>query len=203
MIIPKWVVVTGIIVGVAGGSISGVYLWKNTAPDKGDTLQTASLPTPAPIEIATWTDPAGFTFQYPKDLTVNKHDEDTENYAHVELASKDHPGSIVVWAKDTTAADVNAWVKTEKQFGGATVSEATMGGKAAKTVGMETPKKMITGTIADELLFMVETMSTDTAYWTGVHEMIVKSFTFAPLDQSAGSQDAAAAGDWTEEEVVE
>lgn len=203
MIFPKWVVITGITVGVAAGSVTGVYLWKKIANKKAESPQVVSLPTPAPTQMTTWTDPAGFTFQYPKDLTVNKHDEDTDNYAHVELTSKDHPGSIIVWAKDTTAADVNAWVKTEKQFGGATVSEATMGGKTAKAVGMETPKKIITGTIADELLFMVETMPTDTAYWTGVHETIVKSFAFTPVDQKAASSDSSAAGDWTEEEVVE
>ena len=101
--------------------------------------------------MATWTDPAGFTFQYPKDVTIDKHDEDTENYAHVEMTHKDHPGNLIVWAKDTKAADVNAWVKTEKQFGGATVSEATLGGKPAKTVSVESPKKVFTGTISDEL----------------------------------------------------
>ncbi|MEK7119697.1 MAG: hypothetical protein AAB889_04230, partial [Patescibacteria group bacterium] len=87
--------------------------------------------------------------------------------------------------------------------GGATVSEATLGGKPAKTVSVESPKKVFTGTISDELLFMIELTPTDAAYWTGVHDDIVKSFAFVALDPPAASPDTSSPGDWTEEEVVE
>lgn len=200
---PKWVVVSGIVVGVVAGGVTGVYIWQKTVSKKSEAPQVTSVSAPAAVEMATWTDPAGFTFQYPKELTVDKHDEDTENYAHVELTHKDHPGNLIVWVKDTKAADVNAWVKTEKLFAGATTSEATLGGKPAKTVSIESPKKVISGTIADELLFMVETTPTDTAYWTGVHDSIVKSFAFVPLDQTSANPASSAPSDWTEEEVVE
>lgn len=200
---PKWVVVSGIVVGVVAGGVTGVYIWQKTVSKKSEAPQVTSVSAPAAVEMATWTDPAGFTFQYPKELTVDKHDEDTENYAHVELTHKDHPGNLIVWVKDTKAADVNAWVKTEKLFAGATVSEATLGGKPAKNVSRESPKKMMTGTISDELLFVIETAPTDAAYWTGVHDSIVKSFAFVPLDQTSANPDTSATNDWTEEEVVE
>lgn len=194
----KWVVVSGIAIGVAAGGVTGVYFWKKMANKKSETLRVSTVPASPAVELATWKDPAGFTFQYPKALIVDKHDEDIDNYAHVEMTSKDHPGSIIVWAKDTQAADVNAWVKTEKQFGGAAVSEATLGGKPAKTVSVDSPKKMFTGAISDELLFMIETAPVDAAYWTSIHDGIVKSFAFVARDPSLPS-DAAV----SEEEVVE
>ena len=200
---PKWVVVSGIAVGVAAGGVTGVYIWQKTVRNKSEAPQVASVPAPATIEMTTWIDPAGFTFQYPKDVSINKHDEDTENYAHVELTNKDHPGNLIVWAKDTKAADVNAWVKTEKLFAGATVSEATLGGEPAKNVSIESPKRMMIGSISDELLFMVETLPTDASYWMGVHDGIVKSFAFVPLDQNSANPDTSAPSDWIEEEVVE
>jgi hypothetical protein len=47
-------------------------------------------------------------------VTVDKHDEDQENYAHIEMTHKDQPGTIIIWAKDTTAVDGAGWVKKEK-----------------------------------------------------------------------------------------
>ncbi|MBI5619617.1 hypothetical protein HY950_01530, partial [Candidatus Gottesmanbacteria bacterium] len=117
---PKWAIISAIIVGMVAGGGTGVYLWQRTNASKQKPVPV--VPAPAREEVATWTDPAGFTFQYPKALAADKHEEDQDNYAHVELTSKDHPGSIIVWAKDTTATDVNAWVKTEKLFAGATVA---------------------------------------------------------------------------------
>lgn len=199
---PKWAVISGIIVGVIGGSAAGVFLWQKALLKKAvePSVDTVSAPV---VASSTWNDPAGFTFQYPGDLTVDKHDEDTENYAHVELTSNSHPGNLIVWVQDTNAADANAWVKTEKLFTGATIAEATLGGKPAKTVSGDELKKVITGTISDGLLFMIETVPTDAAYWTEVHDAIAKSFMFAPLGQDSASQDAPAAEEWSDEEVLQ
>ena len=54
---------------------------------------------------------AGFSFSYPEGLTVDKHDEDQENYAHIEMTLKDTLGNVIVWAKDAPASDLAAWIK--------------------------------------------------------------------------------------------
>ncbi|MEK7129879.1 MAG: hypothetical protein AAB803_02555 [Patescibacteria group bacterium] len=199
---PKWMLVSAIVVGVAAGGVSGVYLWQRTNASKAKPAPVA--PATAQEEVATWTDPAGFTFQYPKALAVDKHEEDQDNYAHVELTSKDHPGSIIVWAKDTTATDVNAWVKTEKQFAGATVADATMSGKPAKKIILADASKTIVGTIDEDILFTIETLPTDASYWNRIHAMIVGSFTLTqPKQESTTSDTSGGDGAVDEEEVLE
>lgn len=204
MKVPKWILVTALAVIVVAGAGSGIYLWQRNIIAKPKRTELTTTPKPTE-EVATWTDPAGFTFQYPKDITVNKHGEDQNNYAHVELTHKDHPGSITVWAKDTTASDVNAWVKTEKQFAGATVSDATMSGKAAKKIALADASKIIAGTIDEDILFMIETVPTDASYWNRVHAMIAGSFTLTQPtpDKSTASDTSAGGGAVDEEEVVQ
>ncbi|MBI5619721.1 hypothetical protein HY950_02050, partial [Candidatus Gottesmanbacteria bacterium] len=126
-----------------------------------------------------------------------------DNYAHVELTSKDHPGSIIVWAKDTTATDVNAWVKTEKLFAGATVAAATMSGKPAKKIILADGSKTIVGTIDQDILFTVEALPTDALYWNRIQDMITQSFTLTSPQQETGTgAESSAAEEFVDEEEV-
>ncbi len=189
-----------LIITVAIGT--GVFFAiKKNQQGTSSTPEATISPTPPPSDLLTWDDPAGFTFVYPKGVSIDKHDEDGENYAHVEITHKDHPGSVIVWAKDTTAADVKAWVTTEKQFKGATVIDTTLGSQPAKKISLP-QDKLIVGTVFDELLFMVDVTSTDKEYWTGVGDSIVNSFTFKPLESSA-SGDGSAGEAVDEEEVLQ
>lgn len=182
---------------------------QRSAPPASEPVVAES--TPAPEELATWDDPNGFSFQYPKSLKLNSHDEDTVNYAHIEFTSVGHPGSVIVWGKDlpaqagTKAADAAAWVKGEKTIAGAPVLDTTMGGKSGKKVMVETPKKQIIAAVVDEgVVFYVEGNLEDSEYWTNVHFTISSTFEFtynkpATNKSSAGTQEEYA----DEEEVIE
>lgn len=151
-----------------------------------------STPTPA-VELTTWDDPAGFSFQYPKDLTVDKNEEDNDNYAHVELTSKNHPGNIIVWVSDPP----KIWPPKE-----GTSIDTTLGGIPATKILISTPSaKLIVGTLSDGLLFKIEGTYTDKQYWQPIEDTIVKSFAFTPEAPAASGQAAAESVD--EEEVVQ
>ena len=192
--------ISAIVIGVAAGG-TGVYLWQRSQTSTQPEL--AVQPTPPTPELLTWKDPAGFTFQYPKDISVDNHEEDEENYAHVELIHKDHPGKLIVWVKDTTAADATAWVKTEKRFKGANVMDTTLAGAPGKKVLLTDPEQLlVAGTVFDELLFMIETTPTDAAYWGSTHETVIGSFAFIPIpgeEQTTGG----GAGEASYEEAVD
>ncbi len=120
MVKPKQIVIIIIAAVVIGGISAGaVYFLQNRESAvsplaSGQTASSATAPASAE-KLITWNDPAGFTFRYPDGLNLNKHDEDNQNYAHLEFTSKSHPGSLVIWAKDTSAADAASWFKSEKR----------------------------------------------------------------------------------------
>ncbi len=197
---------------VAGGIGTGIY-FANTRFTKNTPLpQQAPQEASTKTALLTWHDPAGFTFQYPDGVTIDKHDEDQQNYAHVEITNKDHLGNVIVWAKDTTAADVTAWVRTEKRFKNANILDTTLGEKPAKKILLSSPSAIIVGTIGDAILFTVESELDSDGFWNKVHDTIIKSFAFVPLtgeksnNNSAGgsANDGSSVGDGgsVDEEVV-
>lgn len=174
---------------------SGIYVWKfripQTVVSPTTTTAVAATPTPKQFDLTTWNDEAGFSFQYPKELSVNKHEEDPNNYAHVELTNPNHPGKIIVWASDAT----KSWPPD-----GGTVIDTTLAGLPAKKVLVTTPFKTLSiGTISDGLLFNVEATLTDSEYWIRVQDTIVGSFAFTDNSPDAAAQQPSA----DEEEVVQ
>ena len=187
-------------------AIGGIYVVTTKSSQEILSPGGNEVPSSAPKteDLLTWTDEAGFTFQYPKELSVNKHEEDNENYAHVELTSKDHPGRIIVWVKDLPKGvkDVASWIKLEKSFAGGTVIDSTLGGEPAKKVSVG--ETLTIGTISENLLFSVEATLTDKEYWSGVFDTVSGSFAFVSEESSAGPQGSAGGGeDVDEEEIVE
>jgi hypothetical protein len=138
---------------------------------------------------------------------VNKHEEDNDSYAHVELTSKDHPGKVIVWVKDLPAGvtTLDTWVK--KAYPDATTLDTKLGGEPAKKILSTAPVKMlITGTISDNLLFYVEGTLTDSDYWNHIHDTITGSFAFIQdtTAPAAGGSGGASGGDEVDEtEVVQ
>jgi hypothetical protein len=197
-------IVTGIIV-ILGMVVGGVFvISQKNAKVVSPGAAVISTPTTAPAAgFTTWDDPAGFSFQYPKDLSVNNHEEDPDNYAHVELTSKDHPGSIIVWASDLPKGitTLDSWVN--KLYSGTTSIDSTLGGEPAKKILVSSPSaKFVVGTISEGLLFYVDGTLADKPYWQTVEDGIVKTFVFTPESSSAGSGDAAVES-VDEEEVVQ
>lgn len=203
-----------ILVGLLiGGIASGGYLWwmKSRAESPGVPNEQAATPAPAPVQLLTWNDPNGFIFQYPEGLSVNKHDEDKENYAHIEFTHPDHPGSLIVWGKDPArgVTDTASWVKNEKRFIGASVLDTELGGQKATKVMIEgITRILVTGTVYDTIVWSVEAKLEDAEFWTGVHTTIVNSFTFVPVKEPGSAETSEPAPvvetqTIDEEEVVE
>ncbi len=133
-------------------------------------------PTPVIIEEKTiWNDQSGFTVQYPISLKLNPHDEDKENYAHLEFTSATHSGNLIVWAKDSTAGSIDDFVKIKKLEG---TIDTTLGGETAKKVLDSKTKQIIISTIKNGYLYQVEVNPTDSEYWNRIFNDVSSSFQF-------------------------
>ncbi len=201
----KIIIVGAIIAIVLIGS--GVYMFRDKLFKKQNP-SVLQVVKEEKIEMVTWDDPAGFSFQYPKEITINKHDEDMENYAHLELTVSSHTGRLIIWAKDTTYSDIATWIKKDVTLKDAVVIDTIIGGKPAKKIILTTPaKKLIAGTVDDQILFTIEAeLAEGDLYWQKIYDSIVQSFTFTSTsgnDSTAESfvEDTGPVVD--EEEVLE
>jgi len=181
------------------GAIGAYMFWKQKPAASSTQTQTQNQTAE---ELAVWEDQAGFSFKYPKELSFDKHDEDQENYAHIEFTSATHSGRLIIWAKDTTYPDVAIWVTKDKTLIDAVAVDTTLGGVPAKKLVITTPsKKLTTGAISDQILFTVEAepIEGDT-YWTTVLDTITSSFAFTSTNADTSAPSEAS---YDEEEVVE
>lgn len=197
-----YIIISAVSIGLLVGG--GVFLWKQQQISQTSPDIAAQNPTPVPVQMATWKDQSGFSFAYPSDITVDKHEEDQENYAHVEMKSGSHKGAMIVWVKDVPVGvtDAASWVKKEKTFTGATVSDTTLGGKPAKRISFADKKKEIIGTVFDDVLWYIELAPADEAYWTPVFNGAVESFAFIPVSDTSGSTGAAVTGEESADDVA-
>lgn len=143
------------------------------------------------VKLALWEDPAGFSFSYPEDVKIDPHEEDTENYAHLELTSPNYEGKIFIWVQDTDYTDIEDWVEKEATEG-AQVFDTELGGEPAKKVAYSEPTKLVTAAIDIDALVLVEMMPGKEGYWQEIYDQILSSFTFVPLE----GEEAAAPGPW-------
>ncbi len=187
-------IVIVLVIGILCLGVVTVFLLRKQKPQTKPVTQTQNQEV---VELALWEDQAGFSFKYPKAVSFDKHDEDEENYAHIEFTSATYSGRLIVWAKDTTYATLDAWVANAPSI------DTTLGGLPAKKIIISTPsKKVIVGTISDQIFFTIEAEPTEgDSYWTDVSNTIASSFAFTPTDTTNSSASEEASYD--EEEVVE
>lgn len=92
-----------IVLVVTIGATAIFYLLK---PKPIVQTQTAdSAPTPTTVDLLTWTDEAGFSFQYPAGTTIDKHPEDDKNYANLSLTFPDQSVAQIIMS-DKTATNI-------------------------------------------------------------------------------------------------
>lgn len=156
-------------------------------------------------ELATWTDQSQISFQYPNSVTINPHDEDTDNYAHLELSSSEHPGKILVWVQDAPVNSLESWIKLQKTENA--VDTMLAGEKAKKLLIASDSKKTVITTIKNGYLYEVEVYPED-PYWEHVYDTLSQSFTIGeqgsmPNTQTINDVDTTSGSDSVEEEVLE
>lgn len=216
----KWLVVGGVVfltLVITGGLI----WWRGRQVvsqelNSNETVGAGKIVPTAVVSLVTHTDPAGFTIQYPQNLQVNLHDEDKNNYAHVEFTEINHPGGVTYFVKDLPSK-VNAdgrnlatWIAGEMRFKGGIVADTTLGGQPAKKVLLSQDKTSVILSVFDGVLYEVQVIKTDNDYWSEVAEGIISSTKLIPVvnttnpvgDQGQGVAPEASGGEIIEEEEI-
>ena len=184
------ILIVSLLVLVLCGGIGIAYWFARTGSTAEMLVESISSPTPTPFSLQTWEDPAGFIIDHPDDVLIQTHEQDDDiNYAHLEFTHQDHPGSLIVWVKDlpidpagNTVLTLEEW-KRLSPYTEANSIDTTLGGEEAIKIQTQSPEqKLLTVTIYDDLLFLVDTTPIDTSYWTAIHETVSDSFVLVPLE---------------------
>ncbi len=149
-----------------------------------------------------YSDPTGFSFNYPDNLSIEKTEEvDGNTYADLQLFSKDVSGSLALRITDTKLKTIEDWAK---EISTNTPTEKKLGN--LKALEIKTSDRLMLGAIDQGVLFSIEVPLLEQDFWMKVYEIILSEFTFVATEvvNTAGG---AGSGDdgvvFESEEVVE
>lgn len=194
--------------GIFGGIIFAAINQQKVTPSTGKSPAQQIVLHPS-ITLKAYSDPSGFTFSYPDNLSIAQNEMDTSTYADLVLTTKDIEGMVHIVISDTKIALLDAWTKS---FVGTTAVDSSLNGLKAKE--LKGSDGMRLGAIDQGVLFTIEvTPKGNGDYWTSVYDAVKESFSFdlpsqssfqaqgasAPQGDGAGTSDIEFAG----EEIIE
>lgn len=155
--------------------------------------------------LITYTDPAGFEFSYPDNLSISKAEiEDPKIYTDLEIYSKDVSGSIKIKIADTKIATLSAWLKDNNIPDSNAPKETKLGN--LKALEVKTNDRLMLGALDQGVLFTVEMPRVEEDFWMKVYDKVASGFTFVTPEETAtsGTSDSSASDVQFEgEEVIE
>ncbi len=165
---------------------------------KSEVSETAKKVVPSETFIE-YADPAGFSFNYPDNLSINaKEIEDNSTYADLQLSSKEISGSLSLKITDSKYKTLEEYLKANKIS--QTPKETKLG--SMKALEVQTEDRLMLLALDQGILFTVEVPKLEEEFWMKVYNKVLADFSFvAPAVATTGgsSSDISFEG----EEVVE
>ncbi|OGG08141.1 hypothetical protein A3D05_05385 [Candidatus Gottesmanbacteria bacterium RIFCSPHIGHO2_02_FULL_40_24] len=157
-------------------TVSGFYFGRFLKTGQNTAEAVLPTSTPVSVELLTWEDQSEFLFQYPKNLNLNPHSEDNENYAHLELTDKDNPGSVILWTKDTSYENLDDLIDGEslENYVGSRLDTFP----AVKVINNTDKNKFTLEAIRNGYLYQIEVDTFGKGYWQKIFDSIVSSYKF-------------------------
>lgn len=167
----------------------------------------AEAPKVVPSETyIDYSDPSGFSFSYPDNLSLTKNDEvDNNTYADIQLYAKGVNGSLSLNISDTKLKTLEEWLKQNQISSKVTPKEVKLG--SLKALEVKTTDRLMLGAIDQGILFTVEMPLIEEDFWMKVYGKVVSDFAFnSPASQNISGGGEASSSDgisFEGEEVVE
>ena len=163
-----------IVLGVLAVKLLGQ---KNPATSTGTNQQAVAKIQPSET-LLEYTDPAGFSFSYPDNLSLTKNEQiDNSTYADIQLSSKEVNGSLNLNISDSKFASIDDWLKLNK----GAEKEARLGN--LKALEVKTSDRLLLGALDQGIFFTIEMPLVEEDFWMKVYNKILQEFTFVPPPQ--------------------
>lgn len=200
MSLKKASLILGVIIIILG---AGVFAFLSRQPKSQETpLSPVSAPSVSTkilpsSTLKEYTDPSGFSFTYPDDLSLMKKETaDDLTYADLELKSKEVNGSLDLKIQDTKLTSAEEWFKESKKVGieGKQVQWGLLNGQS-----VEDKDGIIFAAVDQGVIFTMEvSYGGQKDFWQKVAEPILSSFAF----NSETPQTTAQTGSTSSEDVI-
>ncbi len=155
--------------------------------------QAVNVPVTPSETLKTYSDPSGFTFNYPDNLSLAPNELTDATYAEVQLSAKGVEGNLILKITDSKFATADEWAKSIKDAQG-TSKETKLG--SLKALEIKTASGIKLASVDQGVLFIIDVSQND--FWNKVYSKVLAEFSFAQP-----AQDSTVDISFEGEEVVE
>lgn len=145
-----------------------------------------------------YSDPSGFSFNYPDNLSLTKNEDDTA-YADLTLTSNDVSGNLTLKITDSKYKSLDEWVAKEKQASVEEPKEVKLG--SLKAYEIKTADTRILGAYDQGIFFTIEMPLVEQEFWMKVYSKVTADFAFVAPE--AATTESFSEVSFEGEEVVE
>lgn len=191
--------------GVLGILILGIFIlnpFKQKSIVSPNLSQQQTSQTIPSKTLKTYTDPSGFSFNYPDNLSLlNNELKDANSYAELQLTVSGVAGSLFLKIADSKLVTIDEWVKTNNSTPTETPKEGKLGNLRALQI--KSNDKLVLGALDQGILFTIEIPQED--FWKEVLNIVIADFSFAqpPADEVSPGDSSSSDVTFDGEEVVE
>lgn len=203
---PKKLII--IVIIILGLTVLGILLRSSlikkiplSAPSPAQQAKKAVTPS---ATFKEYSDPSGFTFNYPDNLSlINREITDNSAYADIQLSSKDTNGSLSLRISDSKYTSLDEWLKQNKDAAIGTPKEVRLG--SLKALEIRTNDRLLLGALDKGVLFSIEMPLVEENFWKIVYTKILADFSFTSPDNTSSDTTTNSSSDVTleGEEVIE
>lgn len=199
----KKIVVVGLCV-ILG--LIALMLVLNPNAKKSLTNPLITNPQPQAVEpsetLKDYSDPAGFSFTYPDNLSLTKQETvDNSTYADLLVSSKDVSGSLSLKITDSKFKSINDWLKLNQAAALEKPEEVKLGTLPA--IQLKLKDRLLLGALDQGIFFNIEMPLVEENFWTKVYGKILAGFSFAPPTAASNTTSDTDDVSFEGEEVVE
>lgn len=200
----KLLIIIGGGVGIVIAVLAIFFIFQKKQAPVVSPIQTPGITQEKkPENLITYKDTAGFSFNYPENLTVRDVSGDEQTvYSSLELSSLQDEEKMIIKVSDTTFASVDAWLKSKEATGAGSTREITLSGMPGSQIQFTNPRRLVTIAIDEGIMYFIESPLDEAGLWSKIHNDIISSFT---IDQTQTSSPQVGGEEviYEEEEVIE
>lgn len=176
---------------------------KNSLSSPSVSKEQAKVEIVPSKTLKSYTDPSGFSFNYPDNLSIESNELDDATYADMQLTASKVNGSLALKISDSKYKTLDEWVELNKGTTKETPKEVKLGSLDAMEI--KTSDRLLLASLDHGVLFTIEVPLLEEKFWMDVYNKVLTDFSFVSPDvaSSGDTSFSADAISFEGEEVVE
>jgi len=135
------------------------------------------------FDWALWEDAAGFSFEYPREIEINIHADDDENYSWLTLSKEGKNGNVVILCNDTEYSNIDYWLENDELVRQGSGLETEVASISARKVALKAGLEIVGLIDGDGVIYTIEKQNKDNDdYWNEIYGHVLDSFKLIPLE---------------------